>query len=388
MAKRSKTSRRLQVAMPATDSSSTSTGNDSTSSTATTTGFMPAASSPARRRHDSKEHDNAGSSATKGETTTSEPSTAMLLLRLSAYGVIMAASIGGIYALTHALPPLDSGVTVNLQVSSLHDIKALAMVLQQYSEEHFAHVLGLFTAFYVFKQTFSIPGAMALNLVAGSLYGTWGSALAIFLTAVGASCCYLLSRAFGAPLVKRFLIDRSPDGKVARLAARVRREHAQNHLLYYLLFLRIFPLTPNWLLNLASPVIGVPLVPHFFVSVLVGLAPYNIVTTQAGAILASLDRIEDILQPALLAKLAAMAAMALVPVWLKRRSSGYLAEEEEDAVEKAVTVEKKTGTEAVAVAGVESEVVRTKSAAPTFDPSYDGPARRTRSAKRRMQACK
>lgn len=40
-------------------------------------------------------------------------------------------------------------------------------------------------------------------------------------------------------------------------------------------------MTPNWLINMASPQVGVPL-KAFFVSVLLGLAPYNFLTCNAG----------------------------------------------------------------------------------------------------------
>ena len=44
----------------------------------------------------------------------------------------------------------------------------------------------------------------------------------------------------------------------------------QSHsLLYVMISLRLVPVTPNWLLNILSPVLGVPL-PVFFVSVLTG----------------------------------------------------------------------------------------------------------------------
>ena len=45
----------------------------------------------------------------------------------------------------------------------------------------------------------------------------------------------------------------------------------EGSLLFLLISLRLFPMTPNSLLNMASPVVGVPL--HlFFISVLIGKA--------------------------------------------------------------------------------------------------------------------
>lgn len=49
-------------------------------------------------------------------------------------------------------------------------------------------------------------------------------------------------------------------------------------------FLRIVPVTPNWFLNVASGQLRVPL-PTFCGAVVVGLAPYNWLTCQAGAVL-------------------------------------------------------------------------------------------------------
>ena len=43
----------------------------------------------------------------------------------------------------------------------------------------------------------------------------------------------------------------------------------EGSLLFVLISLRLFPMTPNWLLNVASPLVGVPL-PLFFLSVLIG----------------------------------------------------------------------------------------------------------------------
>ena len=55
-----------------------------------------------------------------------------------------------------------------------------------------------------------------------------------------------------------------------RLYFQVNRNRHQ--LLYFLLFIRIFPMTPNWFVNMASPIVGVPL--HMFCfSVFVGKWP-------------------------------------------------------------------------------------------------------------------
>lgn len=83
-------------------------------------------------------------------------------------------------------------------------------------------------------------------------------------SASGASCCYWLSNFFGRRLSRRLLSE-----KIDKFQAVVEQEAAQNNLFPYLLFARIFPMSPNFLLNLASPLVGVPF-RWFFISVLFG----------------------------------------------------------------------------------------------------------------------
>jgi uncharacterized membrane protein YdjX (TVP38/TMEM64 family) len=150
------------------------------------------------------------------------------------------------------------------------------------------------------------------------MYGYWGSALAVLLTPLGASGCYIISQSLLTSYVHRHM-ETHTTGKLARLRLKIETEREKGNLFFYLIFLRLFPFTPNWALNLASPVLGVPM--HIFsITVLIGLAPYNIVTTQAGAILTSLDSLGDIMRPELLLKLALVALMSLVPIVIKRRA--------------------------------------------------------------------
>jgi uncharacterized membrane protein YdjX (TVP38/TMEM64 family) len=47
-------------------------------------------------------------------------------------------------------------------------------------------------------------------------------------------------------------------------------EANRHNLVFYLLFLRVSPLLPNWFINIASPVIGVPL-KDFVIATLIGV---------------------------------------------------------------------------------------------------------------------
>uniref|UniRef100_A0A1I8IQ19 SNARE associated Golgi protein n=1 Tax=Macrostomum lignano TaxID=282301 RepID=A0A1I8IQ19_9PLAT len=146
---------------------------------------------------------------------------------------------------------------------NLDDLTILAKLLTFYKERYFAYVLLLFCSAYLYKQCFAIPGSVFMNLLAGALFGVlYGFPLCCFLTACGASGCYLLSKHFGKDLAERMLR--------ARLLPLQRKvEDHRDSLFSFLLFLRLFPMSPNWFLNIASPLVNVPLL-YFFPSVLIG----------------------------------------------------------------------------------------------------------------------
>ncbi|XP_074888298.1 transmembrane protein 41A isoform X2 [Buteo buteo] len=146
--------------------------------------------------------------------------------------------------------------------SDLEELRELAEALRDYERQHGGAALALFCAAYLYKQSFAIPGSSLLNVLAGALFGPWtGLVLCSALTSVGATFCYLLSGAFG----KQFVVYYFPD-KVALLQRKV--EENRSCLFFFLLFLRLFPMTPNWFLNLSAPILNIP-VSQFFFSVLI-----------------------------------------------------------------------------------------------------------------------
>ena len=98
-----------------------------------------------------------------------------------------------------------------------------------------------------------MPGSVFLNVLAGAIFGSMpGFPLCCGLTAVGASLCYSLARAVGKDVAMDYVPER-----VERF--RLRLEENRQELPFFLLFLRLFPMSPmspNWALNMASGVLG------------------------------------------------------------------------------------------------------------------------------------
>jgi uncharacterized membrane protein YdjX (TVP38/TMEM64 family) len=172
----------------------------------------------------------------------------------------------------------------------------------------------LFALIYAAATGLSIPGATILTLTAGFLFGTLvGTAVVVVGATIGATIVFLVARtAFGDAL-------RARAGPFIRKLEAGFRENA----LSYLLFLRLAPLFPFWLVNIVPALLGVRLRTFVFAT-FVGIIPGAIVYTSLGSGLGALiERGERpdlgiIFQPRVLGPLAALALLALVPVAYKQ----------------------------------------------------------------------
>ncbi|XP_067120859.1 transmembrane protein 41A-A-like [Centruroides vittatus] len=207
-----------------------------------------------------------------------------------------------IYLLTSWAPAFE-----NLKYpNSLEELREVSEVLKQYQRDHYIYVFILFATAYLYKQTFAIPGSVFLNILSGALFGLWkGFLLTCTLTAVGATFCFLLSKHCGKDYVVYYFPER------IRFLQQKIKNH-EMHLPFLLLFLRCFPMTPNWFLNMASPVVNIPI--HLFImSVFIGLMPYNFICVQTGVILTKIQSLNEVFTPSKLLSLTVIAVIALLP---------------------------------------------------------------------------
>eukprot|EP00094_Tigriopus_californicus_P001659 TCALIF_01605-PA protein Name:"Similar to Tmem41a Transmembrane protein 41A (Mus musculus)" AED:0.02 eAED:0.02 QI:0/-1/0/1/-1/1/1/0/240 len=202
--------------------------------------------------------------------------------------------------------------TISRFPSTLDEIRATANTLQEFRDDHFGYVILLFASAYLFKQSFAIPGSVLMNVLGGAVLGlSRGFALCSLLTAIGASICYCLARIGGPAVAQEYFPMRFSNFK-QRLA------QEKHNLAYYLLFLRLFPVSPNWAINMACGALAIPL-PIFFVTALVGLMPYNYICVHAGAIITEIESMNDVYKTSTLIQLTAVSVVALLPIMLRRR---------------------------------------------------------------------
>ncbi|KAH9513791.1 Transmembrane protein 41A-A [Bulinus truncatus] len=190
--------------------------------------------------------------------------------------------------------------------TSIEDVAEMSDFLQKMKSKHLGYLLFVFCFGFIYKQTFAIPGSVFLNLLAGALFGPYlGFILASCLTAIGATFCFLLSRTFAKPFIMKYFGER-----INSFQVKVQRN--RDSLFFFLLFIRMFPMSPSWFINMVAPIVGIP-VHLFFPSVFIGLMPYNFVCVQTGSVLTEITSLNDIFTTWTLFKLMMIALVALLP---------------------------------------------------------------------------
>jgi len=196
--------------------------------------------------------------------------------------------------------------------------------------EHRVLALLSYIGLYIVAVALSVPGAVFLTVTGGFLFGlAVGTVAAVIGATIGATLIFLVARtALGEPLLRR-------TGSRAIKLAQGFRDDAFN----YLLFLRLVPAFPFFLVNLVPAFAGVRLGP-FVAATALGVIPASFVYAFAGTgldsvITAQKNAYDDclaagradchltfdasgVLTPQLVGALVALGLLALVPVVVRR----------------------------------------------------------------------
>ena len=194
---------------------------------------------------------------------------------------------------------------------------------------HRALAVLAYIGLYIVTVALSLPGATFLTVTGGFLFGVGiGAAAAIVGATLGATVIFLVARtALGEPLLKR-------TGPRAQQLAQGFRDDAFS----YLLFLRLVPVFPFFLVNLVPAFAGVKL-STFVGATAIGIIPGGLVFAFAGtgldSVIAAQQHTYDacmaagrsdchltfnasgVLTPELIGAMIALGALALVPALVK-----------------------------------------------------------------------
>jgi uncharacterized membrane protein YdjX (TVP38/TMEM64 family) len=213
---------------------------------------------------------------------------------------------------------------------SLETLVKHRMTIDVFITAHGIAAVAAYMAIYIVAVALSIPGSLFLTITGGILFGVALGGIATVISAtVGATIIFLIAKgACGESLVRRA-------GPLACKLVDGFKADAFN----YLLFLRLVPAFPFFLVNLVPALVGVRL-PTFVAATFIGIIPAvfaftflgsgldSVIAAQEGIYRACVEagrsdcqiyfNIGMIATPRLLASLATLGVIALIPVIVKR----------------------------------------------------------------------
>ena len=167
---------------------------------------------------------------------------------------------------------------------------------------------------YAGVAAFSIPGGAVLTILGGFLFGIWlGTAYAVAGATLGSVAVFLAARTALADVLRA-----KAGGAVQRM-----RQGFQENALSYLLFLRLIPVFPFWLVNLVPALVGVRL-GTYVVGTFAGIIPGTLVYASVGNGLDALvtsggtPSLGIIFKPEILGPIVGLGVLSLLPVGYKK----------------------------------------------------------------------
>ncbi|MBU1358458.1 MAG: FAD-dependent oxidoreductase [Gammaproteobacteria bacterium] len=204
-------------------------------------------------------------------------------------GVALAAAVVLFFA-------FDIGRLLNLQ--TLKDSQA---ELENWRAAQPLRAALIFFAAYVAVTALSVPGATVLTLAAGAIFGLgWGTVIVSFASSIGATLAFLASRwLLGSWVQERF------GERLKTVNEGIAREGG-----FYLFTLRLVPVFPFFLINLAMGLTRIKVTTFYGVSQL-GMLAATVLYVNAGTQLARIDSPSGIVSPGLLASLVLLGLLPL-----------------------------------------------------------------------------
>ena len=181
-----------------------------------------------------------------------------------------------------------------------------------YAQNPLATAVSFFLI-YVVITGLSLPGAAILTLAAGAIFGLlWGTVISSFASTLGATLAFLFSRYMFREAIQSRFAD-----KLGAINKGVAEDGA-----FYLFTLRLVPLFPYFVINLAMGLTPIRALTFFLVSQ-AGMLAGTIVYVNAGTQIAKIEQLKDIASPELILSFVLLGLFPLIAKktvdYLKRR---------------------------------------------------------------------
>lgn len=224
----------------------------------------------------------------------------MTFSRLLLLGLLLGA-LGAFFA-------LDLGRFLTLE--SLREQQA---ALEAFRSAHPGRAVALYVTVYVAVTGLSLPGAALLSLLGGALFGlVWGTVLVSLASTAGATLAFVVGR-----FLFRETVERRFSGAMTVLNEGIRRDG-----ILYLFMIRLVPVFPFFVVNLAMSLTAIRVLPFFLVSQ-IGMFPGTVIYVNAGTQLAGIESLGGILSPSVVGAFALLGIFPLLATWIVRWVKRY-----------------------------------------------------------------
>jgi uncharacterized membrane protein YdjX (TVP38/TMEM64 family) len=197
---------------------------------------------------------------------------------------------------------------------SLEALRQNHEALRAFVAAHAVASALIYVGLYTLATAASVPGGLVLTVTGGLLFGTvTGTLLTLVGATAGATAVFLAARSALGDVLRHRL-----GGALARMAEGFRQDAFS-----YLLVLRLIPLFPFFVVNLAPAFLGVKLSTYVLATAL-GIIPGTFVYASVGAGLGSVlaqggdVSLSGALTPQVIVALIGLAVLSLVPVLYRR----------------------------------------------------------------------
>ncbi|MDQ6974302.1 MAG: TVP38/TMEM64 family protein [Mariprofundaceae bacterium] len=186
--------------------------------------------------------------------------------------------------------------------------------LAAYVESHILSASLIYLGVYTVVVALSLPGGLLMTLTGGFLFGAvWGATMAVIGATLGATILFLIAKTS----LGDFLLAKAGD-TIKKLQAGFEED-----VWSYMFILRVVPIFPFFLVNLAPAFLGVPL-RVYVVATFIGIIPGTFVYALAGS---GLGQVFDqgltfsaanIMTPTMMGALFGLGMLAVIPVLYKK----------------------------------------------------------------------
>jgi uncharacterized membrane protein YdjX (TVP38/TMEM64 family) len=191
---------------------------------------------------------------------------------------------------------------------SFEALQAQKGVLLGYVGAHPVLSALAFVGAYIAAVALSLPIATALTLAGGFLFGKWLGALFVVSAAtIGASIIFMVAKTSLGETLRE---------KAGGLYKRI-EGNMQDNAVGYLLFMRLVPLFPFFLVNIVPALFNVPL-RVFVITTFIGILPGSFVYVNVGEQLGDIETLNDLVSRKTLLAFALLGVFALIPTLYKQ----------------------------------------------------------------------